>query len=90
MTLEAAILRKLALMKHDSVAKAIGHDASHVSRIATGERGIRLGELEAFLREMGLVVVEIGQDGVTPVPNDELRALKVFAKKGFDLIGLGD
>jgi len=78
---EALILRRLATVKNQVVGEAIGHDDSHVSRIAANERGIRLRELEAFFKALGLRVIEC--DGATvTLPADELDALKLFARKG--------
>lgn len=84
--LQTLILRRLAAVKNDAVAQAIGHDESHVSRIGTGERGVRLAELGAFLGALGLKVIEVGGDSVT-LPAEKLRALKVLARDGLRHIG---
>lgn len=84
--LHSLILRRLAAVKNEHVAQAIGHDESHVSRIGTGDRGVRLVELGAFLEALGLKVIEVGGDSVT-IPAEKLRALKVLARDGLRHIG---
>jgi len=80
---EALILRRLATVKNQAVGEAIGHDDSHVSRIAANERGLRLRELEAFFKALGLRVIEC--DGATvTLPADEFDALKLFARKALE------
>jgi len=80
---EALILRRLATVKNQAVGDAIGHDDSHVSRIAANERGLRLRELEAFFKALGLRVIEC--DGATvTLPANELDALKLFARKALE------
>ena len=83
---QSLILRRMAVVKNDVVGRAIGHDESHVSRIASGERGIRIGEIAAFLGALGLQVVEVGGDSVT-LPTRKLRALKELAFDGLRQIG---
>jgi transcriptional regulator with XRE-family HTH domain len=78
--LQTLVLRRLASVKHKAVAEALGTDESKVSRIASGERGINLERLEAFLRELGLVVVEVGGNAVT-IPAEKYRALQVLARE---------
>lgn len=79
-SLEALILRKAATVKNDSIGKAIAHDDGHVSRILSGERGLRIYELEAFFSEIGLAVIECSGSTIT-LPQDELNALRVLARK---------
>lgn len=79
-SIEGLVLRRLAGVKNATVAAAIKHDEGHVSRIASGERGLRLAELGPFLAAVGLRVIEC--DGqVVSLPADELTALKVLARK---------
>lgn len=84
--LQSLILRRLAATKFSPVASAIGHEESHVSRIASDERGIRLSQLGPFLSALGLRVVEVGGDAVT-IPAEKLRALQVLARDGLRFIG---
>ncbi len=77
--LQTVILRRMAAAKHKAVADAIGIDESTVSRVASGERGISLDKLEAFLSSLGLVVIEVGGDAVT-IPRQKYRALQVLAR----------
>lgn len=83
--LHAAILRRLAQIKSAPVAAAIGHDESHISRVASGERGIRISELQAFLAALGFEVVETGGNSVT-LPREKLRALKVLARDALNFM----
>lgn len=78
--LQTVILRRMASVKHKAVADALGTDESTVSRIASGERGIHLERLEAFFRELGLAVVEVGGNAVT-IPSEKYRALQVLARE---------
>lgn len=79
-TVESLVLRRLAGVKNATVAIAIRHDEGHVSRIASGERGLRLSELEPFFAALGLRVIEC--DGpVASLPADELAAVRLLARK---------
>ena len=63
------MLRKLAHVKNSTVAQAIGHDDGHISRIASGERGVKLPEMEQFFQSLGLRLIEC--DGLTvSLPSD--------------------
>ncbi len=84
--LHSLILRRLATVKNDVIAVAIGHDVSHVCRIGSGERGIKLEELGLFLGALGLRVVEVGGDSLT-LPAEQVRALKVLARAGLRILG---
>lgn len=79
-SVESLVLRHLAGVKNATVAAAIRHDEGHVSRIASGERGLRLSELEPFFAALGLRVIEC--DGpVASLPADELAAIRLLARK---------
>lgn len=56
--LESLILRKIAGIKSTTVAAALGHEPGHISRILSNERGLRMNELEAFFKIIGLSVIE--------------------------------
>lgn len=56
--LESLILRKIAGVKSSTVATALGHEPGHISRILSNERGLRMNELEAFFKVIGLAVIE--------------------------------
>lgn len=77
--LQTLILRRMASVKHKTVADAIGSDESTVSRMASGERGLSLDKLEAFLAALGMTVIEVGGDAVT-IPRQKYRALQVLAR----------
>lgn len=55
------VLQKLAKAKNQTVAEAIGKDESTVSRIVSGEVGIKLNDLQPFLGSLGLKVVGADQ-----------------------------
>jgi transcriptional regulator with XRE-family HTH domain len=59
--LSQTILQRLAKVKNQEVGAAIGKDHSTVSRIASGESGIKLDELQPFLASLGLKVVGADQ-----------------------------
>lgn len=78
--LESLILRKVATVKNDTVAQAIAHDAGHVSRICSGERGLKLSDLQAFFDVLGLKVIECEGETVT-IPRKTLDSLKHLVKE---------
>jgi len=80
-SVEALILRRSATVKNDSIGQAIGHDNGHVSRVLSGERGIRINEIGAFLKAIGLKVIECDGPTVT-IPAEELASIKYLARKG--------
>lgn len=55
------VLQRLAKTKNQAVAEAIGKDESTVSRIVSGDSGIKLSDLQPFLRSLGLKVVDANQ-----------------------------
>lgn len=59
--LSQVILHRLARLKNQSVASAIGKDESTVSRIASGEAGIKIDDLEPFLRALHMKAVDADQ-----------------------------
>ena len=78
--LESLILRRVASVKNSTVAAAIGHDDGHVSRICSGERGLKLAELQPFLDALGLKVSEC--DGpMVSIPVKTLEALRHLVKE---------
>jgi hypothetical protein len=78
--LESTILRRAGEATHVKVAAAIGKDPATMSRIFSNQTGLMLCDLENFLKELGLTVVELGAD-VVHMPAEEARALKVLARK---------
>lgn len=83
--LESLILRNLATRKNSVVAAAIGKDETCISKISHNDRGLLLSELEAFLRSLGLEVIECEGD-VVSIPEEELRALRCLARKALSEI----
>lgn len=78
--LSSEIMRRAAGVKNTVIGAAIGHDDGHVSRILSGERGLRLDELEPFFLSLGLYVIE--SDGeMVQVSADKLAALKLLARE---------
>lgn len=78
--LESLILRRVASVKNSTVAQAIGHDDGHVSRICSGERGLKLIELQAFLDSLGLKVIECEGETVT-IPAKTYESLRHLVKE---------
>ncbi len=78
--LESEIMRRAAGVKNTVIGKAIGHDDGHVSRILSGERGLKIDELEAFFLSLGLYVIESDGDMVK-VSADKYAALKLLARE---------
>jgi len=80
--LESLILRRVAGVKNEVIAHAIGNDHTQVTYIMKGERGIRLHQLEPFFKSLGLRVIECDGPVVT-IPSEELAAIKTLAGKYF-------
>jgi hypothetical protein len=81
-TLHGLVLQRIAGVKNLTIAAAIGHDEGHVSRITSGERGLRINELEPFFKSLGLRVIEC-EGPVATIPAEELAAIKTLAGKYF-------
>ena len=79
--LHSLLLQRIASVKNLAIAQSINHDEGHVSRITSGERGLRIGEIEGFLSSLGLRVIECAGP-IASIPADELAALKLLARKG--------
>lgn len=54
-------MQRLAKVKNQRVATAIGKDESTISRIVSGETGIKLEDLQAFLLALDLKCVDTNQ-----------------------------
>ena len=78
MQLESLILRRLAAVHQKTVAVAVGGDETLVSRFASGDRGLRIGQLGPAFDAMGLTVVSA--DAVV-IDIEELNALRILARK---------
>lgn len=59
--LSQILMQRLASVKNNVVSLAIHKDESTVSRIASGESGIKIEDLQAFLMALGLKVVDTNQ-----------------------------
>ena len=76
-----------------TLSKKRQHDYpfSTCSRIARrlystpGERGVRISEMPSFFLSIGLRLVEVGGESVT-LPAEEVRAMRVLARKGLRFI----
>ena len=80
--LQSILLQRIACVKNEQLAQAINTDKAHVSHFTSGERGLRIHQLEPFLKELGLRVIEC--DGpTTTIPSKEWSALCVLAEKYF-------
>lgn len=75
------LMRRIAAVKNQTLSVAIGRDESTVSRIVSGETGIRLTELQAFLDALGVKVVDANQ---YCVPRDLWEAYRVIAARSFE------
>ena len=71
------IMQRLASVKNQTVGNAIGKDESTVSRIASGELGVKLADLQAFLSALGLKVVDKNQ---VCIDRDVFNSYRVLAK----------
>lgn len=57
-TLAQLLMQRIASVKNQAVSLAIKKDESTVSRIVSGETGVKLDDLQAFLRVLGYKVVD--------------------------------
>lgn len=69
------LLQKVAAVKNQTVAQAIRKDESTVSRIVSGETGIKLDDLQAFLAALEMKVVGRNQVCVDRAEYEAYRAL---------------
>lgn len=72
------VLQRLARVKNAAVAQAIGKDESQVSRIAAGDLGVKLADLQPFLAALGLKVVDCNR---VCVDRDVYESFKTIATK---------
>jgi hypothetical protein len=75
---EGLLLRRLAVAHQKVVAAAIGADETLVSRFASGERGLRIGQIGPALQALGLKLVD--SEEVT-IPAKKLEALMFLARE---------
>ena len=54
------VMQRLAAKKNSTVATAMGRDDSYISRVTSGELGIKLEDLHRFLDALDLKVVDKG------------------------------
>lgn len=76
--LSQALLRSIAIVKNQAVADALGCDDSTISRIVSGESGIKLLSLHPFLACLGFKVVPVGHVCIDAV---EWQAKETLLKK---------
>ena len=72
------LMQRIAAVKNQAVAQAIRKDESTVSRIISGESGIKLDDLGAFLAALDMKVV--GRNQVC-VDKDEYLSYRSLAAK---------
>lgn len=72
------ILQRVANVKNQVVAEAIGKDESNVSRIVSGEIGIKLSDLHSFLDALSLKVVDRNQ---VCIDVDEYNAMLILTQR---------
>lgn len=75
------LLQRIAAIKNQAVSSAIKKDESTISRIVSGETGIKLDDLQAFLLVLGYKVVE---KNMYCVPRDVHLAYKTLAQEHFN------
>lgn len=75
--LAQVILQRLATVKNQAVAEAIGKDESTISRIVSGESGIKVSDLQSFLAALSLKCVDVNQ---YCVPKEEYEAYRTLAR----------
>lgn len=73
-----AVLQRIAVVKNQAVADALGVDDSTVSRIVAGDSGVKLIALHAFLDICGLKAVPKSH---ICIDTDEWRAKEILLRK---------
>lgn len=73
------LMQRLATVKNQVVSVAIHKDESTVSRIASGESGVKLEDLQAFLGSLGLKVVDSNMCCVDRAVWESYKTLAVAA-----------
>ncbi len=71
------ILRRLAAVKNVTVSEAMGCHETTVGRIASGEQGIKIADLDKFLTALNLKIVDANRICVNV---DEYEAYRRLAK----------
>ena len=74
------ILRRIAQVHQDNLAKEVGLSTTQVNRIVADENGIKLSLLGQFLGSLGLRVVEDNGDKVV-IDRQEYEAVARLAAK---------
>ncbi len=76
--LASLILRKVAGVKSVTVATALDHSPGHVSRILSGESGLKLDEMQTFFDVLGLSVIE-SNGQIVQMSAEKAQALRTLA-----------
>lgn len=83
-SIESAVLRALAERSQVEAARSSGISESRLSRwksSAPDGGGLFLAEVASVLAALGLAVIPADPGDLVPVPADELRALRLLARK---------
>lgn len=75
------LLKRLAIVGQTKVAEVTGIDHTLISRFVSGERGLRIDQIQPVMAALGLVLVEANGETRT-ISADEHEALKLLARKG--------
>lgn len=78
---ESLILQRLASAKYSTVAHKTHLTESQVSRIGSGQAGIKLHELGLFLDALGLRLADKEERAID---EKEYQALKFFARRALE------
>lgn len=75
------ILQRMADVKDDAIASAMGCERTKIVKIRSCEHGVKLTDMEAFFSALGLKVV--GEDGQV-VDTAELHAWMLLVRNSID------
>lgn len=81
--MEAMIVRAVYAKGEGNLGKELGWQTSKVSRVLSGEYGIKLKELERFLTALDLCVVRTSDESINITP-EKYEALRLLAKESLD------
>ena len=76
--LESDLLRRRAVIHDKVIADVIGQDVTFVSRFFSGERGLRINQIQSALETLGLKIVPADEVSISQKEIDSLRHLAML------------
>lgn len=83
-SLQTRLLQAIASRHQVVVASESNIDKYAIHRITSGERGVKLEELEMFLSALGMAVIECENGETVTIPKAKYDALRTLAREGLE------